>query len=66
MKLQSTYALLDVKNGRVALRKALFKRDKISVVIHGTIDSEFGYDDGESQEFNMTVAKIETTKEPKP
>jgi hypothetical protein len=62
MKLQSGFAILDVKRGRVALKKAVRKLPKkggIKVIIHGHIDVIWGNDDGESQEFAVQVDKVE-------
>jgi len=66
MKLQSDFALLDVKHGRRQLDKLIDKGGKghdlperIPVVIHGWITGRWGSDDGESQEFNVEVSKVE-------
>lgn len=56
MYLKSTFALLDVKRGRVALRKALERGEgPFEVTIKGRITEVFGHDDGESQEFVLEV-----------
>ncbi len=58
MKLQITYALLDVKHGRVGLKKKTDKGEKIPVTIYGEISSEFGHDDGVSREFVVHVRRV--------
>ncbi len=70
MKLQSGFAILDVKRGRKALREACrktlaipcSKRDKmairIPIVIKGFIIGEHGNDDGVSQEFTVGVSHV--------
>lgn len=58
MNLHSTYAMLDVKRGRVGLRKRLAKGEKVRVTIEGEIDAVFGGDDGTSQEFTVDVSKV--------
>lgn len=65
MKLQSTFALLDVKRGRRQLDKMIERGGKghdlperIPVVIRGWITHRHGYDDGESQEFGIDVAEV--------
>lgn len=55
----STYAIVDITKGRKALAKHIKKHGPVSVVIHATLDGEFGHDDGTSIEFNATVTKIE-------
>ncbi len=63
MKLQSKFALLDVKRGRVGLRKKLVKAGAegalIPVVIYGRIVRCWGADDGVSQEFEVEVDSVE-------
>ena len=63
MKLQSTYAMLDVMRGRVGLKKAIERGKAVSVVIEGEISDMFGNDDGVSREFNVDVKRV-TVKEP--
>ena len=58
MKLQSTYALLDVKRGRVGLNKLMDKSERVRVTIEGEIDAVYGDDDGESQEFTVDVSRV--------
>lgn len=67
MKLQSDFALLDVRRGRRQLDKLIDRGgrghdlpERIPVVIHGWITGRFGSDDGASQEFNVEVSKVET------
>jgi len=68
MKLQSDFALLDVKRGRKALDKMmppgsqpLSKRDRIPVIIRGFISHRHGADDGISIEFGVDVTSVEVT-----
>ena len=55
----SSYAIVDITKGRKALSKHIKKHGPVSVVIHATLDGEFGHDDGVSIEFNATVNKLE-------
>ncbi len=61
MKIQSDFAILDVKRGRVALLKACNKIDPegiyctIPVTITGYITGPWGNDDGTSREFVVQV-----------
>jgi hypothetical protein len=64
MKLQSDFALLDVKRGRKALAKLMpngsNKTDYvIPVVIKGYISHRHGNDDGISIEFGVEVTSVE-------
>ncbi len=66
MKLQSTFALLDVMRGRKALDKlmppgsqSLPHDQRIPVTIHGFISHRHGADDGISQEFGIEVSRVE-------
>mgnify|MGYP007011826221 CR=1 FL=1 len=66
MKLQSTFALLDVMRGRKALDKlmppgsqSLPDDQRIPVTIHGFISHRHGSDDGISQEFGVDVTRVE-------
>jgi len=68
MKIQSTFALLDVKRGRKKLLKILGypgnhmggpQRKPIPVVIYGEIIGPWGHDDGISQEFEVIVKEVE-------
>lgn len=68
IKLQSDFALLDVKRGRKKLLKLIGfagsylggpKRKPIPVIIHGEITGAWGYYDGISQEFEVIVKKVE-------
>ena len=64
MKLQSTFALLDVKRGRGALLKVVGGETglaRIPVTITGFITQSWGNDDGESREFTVEVSKVEVT-----
>lgn len=67
-EITSDFAILDVKKGRKALAKHFETRPRlgkcpkamrIPVVIHGYIDCVHGNDDGTSQEFAVTVQKLE-------
>lgn len=57
----STFALLDVKRGRAALRKATQQNDRIPVTITGYITGPFGGDDGVSQEFQIKVTGVKVS-----
>ncbi len=64
MKLESDFALLDVKRGRKTLAKKMppgsARTDApIPVIIHGFITHQHGSDDGVSIEFGVDVTKIE-------
>lgn len=69
MKLQSDFALLDVRRGRKQLNDACDRAGghnlpaPIPVVIYGVITGRHGVDDGESQEFTVSVSKVEVAKE---
>ncbi|MEE8608956.1 MAG: hypothetical protein V3S55_15235 [Nitrospiraceae bacterium] len=67
-RIQSDFALLDVKQGRAGLNKK-FKNgaegDPLPIVIHGSIVGVWGSDDGISQEFTVKVDKVKiTTSDP--
>ena len=62
MKIDSKFALLDVKNGRKKLAKMVggfSGGGEINVVIYGKITHQWGHDDGESIEFAVSVQKVE-------
>lgn len=59
IKLQSTYATVDVMRGRVKLLNHVRKGGQCYVVIRGYIDREYGCDDGTSREFCMNVEEID-------
>ena len=65
MKLQSDFALLDVRRGRRQLDKLCDKAGgndlpkRIPVVIHGWITHRHGSDDGVSQEYGVEVDRVE-------
>jgi hypothetical protein len=66
MKLQSDFALLDVKHGRKALAKlmpngsnTLPKEERIPITIRGFISYRHGSDDGVSIEFGVDVTSVE-------
>lgn len=65
MKLESDFALLDVKRGRKALAKrmppgsnSLPKDKRIPVTIRGYISHRHGADDGTSIEFGVDVTSV--------
>jgi hypothetical protein len=61
-KIDSGFALLDVKKNRAALRKRLLAGERIEVVIRGRIDNapgSIGHDDGTSREFSIDVTSVE-------
>ena len=72
MKITSDYALIDVTIGAKELEKH-FENKPVSgpcpeeflipVTLTGYISNVFGNHDGTSQQFEMTVANIETSKE---
>jgi hypothetical protein len=66
MKLQSDFALLDVKHGRVGLLKKVGtggdlpeNPNTVPVIIHGHIDYAWGDDDGVSREFAVIVDRVD-------
>ena len=59
IKLQSDFALIDIRRGRKKLLNHVKKGGKCYVVVRGFIDSEHGNDDGTSREFNMEVEEID-------
>ena len=58
MRLQALFALLDVKHGRVGLKKRIDKGERIPVTIRGEICGSWGDDDGTSREFDVEVASV--------
>ncbi len=66
MKLQSDFAILDVKRGRVGLLKQLEKAGgsaSVPVTIVGRITFPHGSDDGVSQEFSVDVDRVTVGEE---
>ena len=64
MKLRSGFAILDVKAGKGALRRHFRRsKDAIPVTITGWIYGAHGSDDGISQEFSVSVDKVEVGHE---
>lgn len=64
MKLQSTFAMLDVLRGRKQLSKVMQggypkNGQRVPVTIHGFITHQHGSDDGISIEFGVEVTKVE-------
>jgi hypothetical protein len=69
VKLQSDFALLDVRRGRRQLDKMIERGGKghdlpkrVPVVIRGWITHRHGRDDGVSQEFGIDVAEVVVTE----
>lgn len=58
MRLQSTFAILDVMRGRRSLEKALKSGQSIPVVIEAEIVRPWGSDDGVSIEFELRVKSV--------
>ena len=59
MRLQSDFAILDVKRGRRGLLRKLEKRPRpVPVTITGKIVRAWGGDDGVSQEFEVEVDRV--------
>lgn len=67
MKIKSTFALLDVQNGRGSLNKKIkvgnYIPDPVEVIIRGKITHRHGGFDGVSQEFGVEVTSVEVVKE---
>lgn len=70
MKLQSDFALLDIRRGSRQLDKAIdnngfsgarthYLPQRIPVIIRGWITHRHGRHDGESQEFGVEVSAVE-------
>ncbi len=68
MKIKSDFAILDVLTGRGALNKRFANRPRLGpcpvemrvpVVIYGYISDVHGGFDGVSQEYTVTVTKVE-------
>lgn len=53
-KINSDFALLDVKRGRVELARRVNRGERIPVTIRGYIDNVHSNDDGTSIEFSLT------------
>ena len=62
MKIQSQFAILDVKHGRKTLSKHLNQSGPVKVVIAGIIQNAWGRDDGESKEFEVLVTSIDVAE----
>lgn len=64
MRICGDFALLDVKHGRVGLNRRFFDKpdaEPVEVTITGRVTGIWGHDDGESQEFEVQVDKIDTS-----
>jgi hypothetical protein len=64
MTFKSTFALLDVQAGRANLAKRIGKGQRIPVAIVGTINAQWGGDDGISMEFEVEVHSVKELKRP--
>lgn len=53
--INSDFALLDIKRGRVQMAKRVNRGERIPVTIRGYIDNAHGHDDGTSIEFSVVV-----------
>lgn len=58
-RFKSSYAILDVEQGRKELAKHLAKHGRVPVIIYAVITDPFGQDDGTSIEFNCEVLMVE-------
>lgn len=56
--LKSNFALLDVTTGRAILARRVAAGERISVVIRGVINSQWGDGDGISTEFEIDVSSV--------
>jgi hypothetical protein len=74
VKLQSNFALLDVKAGRARLTEMLggypeaYRPEparKIPVIIKGFITHQWGQDDGISREFSVDITSVSITPLPR-
>ena len=63
MRIDSQFAILDVKAGRQALKARVEAGQRISVVIRGVIDAIHSQDDGVSREFSIEVESVEEMRE---
>lgn len=54
ISINSDFALLDVKKGRVALARRINAGERIPVTIRGYIDNVHSNDDGTSIEFSLS------------
>ena len=58
-RIKSSYAIVDVTSGRLALQRFLKSHAGVPVIIRGVLTDPFGGDDGVSIEFNMDVQSIQ-------
>lgn len=58
MRIQSGYAMLDVKSGRRGLERAMERGERVPVLIRGFVE-QTGNDDGMSTEFCIDVTGVE-------
>lgn len=64
MKLQSDFAILDVRRGRKKLSKHLDNNGgHVPVTIVGWVTGVWGSDDGTSQEFSVVVHYVDVAEE---
>jgi hypothetical protein len=61
-RIKSTYAIVDVMQGRHSLARYLKANVGLPVIIHAVLTDPFGSDDGTSIEFNAEVSKIEVVQ----
>ena len=59
-RIQSDFAILDVKHGRRTLKNGLDHGETVEVIIRGCITGVHGRDDGESREF---IVRVDSVKE---
>lgn len=54
-KINSDFAILDIKRGRVEMARRINKGERIPVTIRGYLDTVHSRDDGTSIEFSVEV-----------
>ena len=59
IRVQSNFAILDVKRGHKTLTKELNKGNAVEVVVTGNLVGEYGSFDGMSVEFEIDVGSVE-------
>ena len=60
-RIKSTYAIVDVEQGRQTLARYLKANAGLPVIIHAVLTDPYGRDDGVSMEFNAEVLRIEVS-----